>query len=372
MLITQTCIYSVILFLLLSGSVSADEQELRALMNMSFSELSNVEIKLTNLKRTKLENSPASITLITRQQIELTPARNILDLLETYVPGLSFYNGQTSGPEIRIRGLGQRNFNTLLLINGRQVNQKSYQGSMVELRNWDISDIERIEVVRGPGSVTYGAGAISGVINLITRNAESIDGVRVGIDYNDIYQGKGLQFSYGNQWNDSSFFFHGSVQHTDGVEDPKIFQSLRNGQIGYKGDTTVFSGNDGNPVQNYYGDFDSRPQLKLFADYNLDEEWRFWSRYTNSGQTNAATQRLSLGSFQDFRTFEDRHFIATVENNHTVNSDFSISSIFSFDSEEYQEFRASNADISHLHELNRRYNFSENELFLRSIVTYQQ
>jgi len=368
----HTCISYVVLFFLVPASVSARDLGLKALSNLSLAELLNVEIRLTNLKTVNLEDSPASVTLITRQQIELTPARNILDLLETYVPGLSFYNGQTSGPEIRIRGLGQRNFNTLLLINGRQVNQKSYQGSMVELRNWDMSDIERIEVVRGPGSVTQGAGAISGVINIITRTAESMNGVRIGVDYNDKYQSKGLQFSYGKQWAESKFSFHASIQDSDGVKNPKIFQSLRNGQIGYKGDSTVFSGNDGNPVQSYYGDFDSDPQIKLHADYSLNDDWRFWVRYTNSGQKIASTQRLSLGRFQDFRTFENRHFIATVENSHTLNSDISISSTLSFDSEEYQEFRANNANVSHLDELNRRYNFSENEVFLRSILTYQQ
>ena len=192
MLRVQSHFCSVLLFFLLPGIVSADEQELRALMNLSLGELTDIEIRLTNLKNTKLENSPASVTVITRQQIEHTPARNILDLLETYVPGLSFYNGQTSGPEIRIRGLGQRNLNTLLMINGRQVNQKSYQGSSVEIRNWDISDIERIEVVRGPGSVTHGVGAIAGVINIVTRDAESMSGVRVGLNYNAEYQSKGF------------------------------------------------------------------------------------------------------------------------------------------------------------------------------------
>ncbi len=109
---------------------------------LSLQDLSELKVRTATLSPSALADTPSSITIITREQIEHTPARNILDLLETYVPGLSVFESNAGG-DIRIRGMGQRNYKTVLLINGRPVNQKAQHGSIVELNNWDMTDIER-------------------------------------------------------------------------------------------------------------------------------------------------------------------------------------------------------------------------------------
>jgi len=142
---------------------------------MSLEELLSEDITLATLSGMELSKVPAAITIITREDIEKTPARHILDLIEVYVPGVMLRNSYSGPQRLKIRGLGSRGYKTILLVNGRPVNQKAFNGSTVEITNWDMNDIERIEVVRGPGSVTYGPGAIAGIINIITQQGGSLD-----------------------------------------------------------------------------------------------------------------------------------------------------------------------------------------------------
>ncbi|MCD4763264.1 MAG: TonB-dependent receptor plug domain-containing protein [Desulfobacterales bacterium] len=161
-------------------------------MTMSLEELLAVDVSLATLTGMELSKIPAAITIITREDIEKTPARHILDLIEVYVPGAMIRNHHSGPQTLKIRGQGERNYKTILLVNGRPVNQKAFNGSTVEITNWDMNDIERVEVVRGPGSVTYGPGAIAGVINIITKQAGSLDGFKAGVEYNEGYDSKGV------------------------------------------------------------------------------------------------------------------------------------------------------------------------------------
>jgi len=152
--------------------------------SMSLKELLSEDVSIASLISLKLSKIPAAITIITREDIEMTPAMNILDLIEVYVPGAMMLNNYAGPPTLKLRGIGQRNYKTILLVNGRPVNQKTFNGSTAEITNWDMNDIEHIEVVRGPSSVTYGPGAIAGVINIITKNAGSMEGFKTGVEYN--------------------------------------------------------------------------------------------------------------------------------------------------------------------------------------------
>ena len=104
--------------------------------------------------------NPASITVISSEDIRLTPARNINDLIEIYVPG-AFYTTHNEGSHMGIRGImSDRNVKFLLLVNGRNLNQKGHSGIRSELDHWDMSVIKHIEVIRGPGSVISCHGSI--------------------------------------------------------------------------------------------------------------------------------------------------------------------------------------------------------------------
>ncbi len=117
---------------------------LEEILEMSLEELMGVTVAIGGITRMDLFGVPASVTVISSEDIEMTPARNIADLLEAYVPGLMLFFQKDLGQSIRMRGLGTRNYKTLLLVNGRPVNQKGWLGSVTEL------GAERHRPYRGP------------------------------------------------------------------------------------------------------------------------------------------------------------------------------------------------------------------------------
>ncbi len=114
---------------------------------------------------TELRQIGQSLTLITAEDIEAQGARDVLQILET-VPGFNVarsgsFGGQSS---VFVRG-GESDFN-LVLIDGVQVNQP---GGFFDFADLTTTNIERIEIVRGPSSVLYGADAMTSTIHIITR-----------------------------------------------------------------------------------------------------------------------------------------------------------------------------------------------------------
>ncbi|NQU08768.1 MAG: TonB-dependent receptor [Candidatus Abyssubacteria bacterium] len=134
----------------------------------------------TVISATKLEQpiteSPSSISVITAEDIRRSGATNIADLLRR-VPGLDVLRVTPSDAQISARGFNESNNNDMLLLIDGRSSYVDFFGIVV----WDdlpivLEEIERIEIIRGPGSALYGANAFSGVINLITKTPEQAMG----------------------------------------------------------------------------------------------------------------------------------------------------------------------------------------------------
>ena len=126
--------------------------------------------------------APSVATVITAEQISMMGANSIYDVLET-VTGIhiSPSNLDRMKPNFSIRGIHTaENPQTLLLVNGERTTYE-YNGSRWQKFDVGINLIERIEVIRGPGSAIYGADAFSGVINIITKGVNSISGTDFGV-----------------------------------------------------------------------------------------------------------------------------------------------------------------------------------------------
>ena len=126
------------------------------------------EVESASKHRQSIFWSPSAITVLTREDIQASGAVNIPDLLRR-VPGFDIYEMKPSFPIVGARALTDHSNNLLLvLVDGRE--------AMVELVGWpiwaaftvDLEEIERIEVIRGPGSTLYGANAFAGVVNITT------------------------------------------------------------------------------------------------------------------------------------------------------------------------------------------------------------
>ncbi len=129
-----------------------------------------------------LRRAPSTATVITAQDIAAMGATDLAQVLES-VPGLhvSVYN-QAQFPVYSFRGI-QRGFNSqvLLLINGTPINN-AFTGNRGQASGaFPLENVQRIEVIRGPGSAVYGADAYSGVINVITKTSADLAGLTGGV-----------------------------------------------------------------------------------------------------------------------------------------------------------------------------------------------
>jgi iron complex outermembrane receptor protein len=162
-----------LLLLLLSGTASAQQQDLTQL---SLEDLMNTKVTSVSKKEQSLSRTAAAIFVISAEDIRRSGATSIPDLLRI-VPGLDVAQINANSWAISARGFNHQFSDKLLvLIDGRTVYTPLFGGV-----NWDTSevpleDIERIEVIRGPGATVWGANAVNGVINVITKSSAETQG----------------------------------------------------------------------------------------------------------------------------------------------------------------------------------------------------
>ncbi len=144
-----------------------------------------------------------SVSVITAEDIKRAGSvKGVADLLETTVPGLRVRNDGSQGLD-RISMRGEDAFRTLVMVNGQRITeQKSMSGAPILI---DPSQVERIEVIRGPASVLYGSDAIGGAVNIITKKgADKPVSATVSAGYDGSADGKSGSASISgssNGWN---------------------------------------------------------------------------------------------------------------------------------------------------------------------------
>ena len=153
------------------------------LWDLSLRELSMVEVAtVATGTRTPVHKSASMITVITADQIAAMGATDLDEIIET-VPGIHITRSdQTYFPKYVFRGITSKfNPEVLLMFNGVPI-KTSFAGNRSNVwAGMPVKSIQRIEVIRGPGSAVYGADAFSGVINIITKTAADIDTGKAGL-----------------------------------------------------------------------------------------------------------------------------------------------------------------------------------------------
>jgi iron complex outermembrane receptor protein len=147
------------------------------LTTTSIEDLMNMEVTSVSKKEQMLSQVAAAIFVITQEEIRRSGATNIPDLLRL-VPGLDVAQINGSTWAISARGFNLQFANKLLvLIDGRAVYSPLFGGVNWDTQDVPLEDIERIEVIRGPGGAVWGANAVNGVINIITKKAADTPGM---------------------------------------------------------------------------------------------------------------------------------------------------------------------------------------------------
>lgn len=144
---------------------------------LSIEELLNVEVTSVTRRAQRLSDSAAAVHVMTRADIRRSGATNIPDVLRL-VPGVQVARIDSNKWAVSIRGFNSRFANKLLvLVDGRTAYSPLYSGVYWEALDMPLEEIERIEVIRGPGGTMWGVNAVNGVINIITAHAREGQGL---------------------------------------------------------------------------------------------------------------------------------------------------------------------------------------------------
>lgn len=172
---------------------------------LSLKELLNIEVTTVSRKETTVGQSPAAIFVITQEMIRRSGATTIPELFRM-VPGMDVARIDSHRWAVSIRGFNQEFANKLLVLSdGRAVYTPLTSGVFWEMQDTVLEDIERIEVVRGPSAALWGANAVNGVINIISKSAKDTQGLLVSGGYGSENPGFG-SVRYGGKLAEDVFY----------------------------------------------------------------------------------------------------------------------------------------------------------------------
>lgn len=205
------------------------------LTELSIEDLMNIEVTTVARKSERLADAAAAVFVITSEDIQRSGATTIPDLLRM-VPGLQVARMDANKWAVSARGFNGRIANKLLvLMDGRSVYTPFYSGVFWDFQDTLLNDIDRIEVIRGPGAALWGANAVNGVINIITKHSRDTQGMLVSMGTGT----EELNMSaarYGGQFSSEGYyrayvkgFERDNATDTDGETTHDAWSSIRGG-----------------------------------------------------------------------------------------------------------------------------------------------
>ena len=222
-------------------STQQDQKTTGRLTQVTLEELGQIEVTTASKEPVKVSRTPAAIYVITQEDIRRSGATSIPEALRL-APGVEVARVDSNTWSIGVRGFSSAlSRDVLVLIDGRTVYTPLYAGVYWQVQDTVLEDVERIEVIRGPGGTIWGANAVNAVINIITKNAKDTRGMLVSTGGGNIDQGF-VNLRYGGG-NDKSFnyriygkaFNEGPEFHPNGSS----FDSWRMGQTGFRTDVDL-------------------------------------------------------------------------------------------------------------------------------------
>lgn len=202
---------------------------------LSPEELFGAEVISASRSPQSVWEAPAAIYVVTAADIQRSGATTIAEALRL-VPGVQVARTNTSGWAVSVRGFNSALANKLLvLIDGRESYDPLFSGVYWDVQDTALEDIERIEVIRGPGATLWGANAVNGVINIITRRAADTQGMLVSAAAGDTERAS-VTARYGGsagenvQWRVYGRAFDRAAQNSlAGGDDNSAWQAWRGG-----------------------------------------------------------------------------------------------------------------------------------------------
>lgn len=230
--------------LLAATSAAAQQPPGGALRDLSLEQLGGLEVTTVSKQPEAVWRSAAAVVVLTQEDIRRSGATSLPDLLRL-IPGVQVSQLDSDHWAVGVRGLASAFSKSLLvLIDGRSVYTPLFGGVFWQVQDTMIQDIERIEVIRGPGGTIWGANAVNGVINVVTRSSKDTTGALVSIGGGNVDQGE-VSFRFGGTHGDSlsyRIYGKGFARDAEHHTDPHVFDDWNMGQAGFRVDATRHEG----------------------------------------------------------------------------------------------------------------------------------
>ena len=245
--------------------------------------------------------APSSITVISSDEIKRYGHRTLADVLRS-VPGFHVsYDRNYAFLGARGVSLGDFNSRILLLVDGHRVNNNLTDGAFFDTAFLlDLDLVDRVEIIRGPGSVLYGNNAFFGVINVITRQGKQVNGAEVSGEYGSFDAWKG-RVSVGKQFtNGVQFLVSGTWHESQGAD--RLFYKEFNTPAQNHGMARRM---DGDSFQSFFGSVSYR-------DFSLEGGFSTREKANPTGQFSVSSPDSLISTFNDprLRTTDERSYAA--------------------------------------------------------------
>lgn len=190
----QALLYALVCCFLFTGTLpsrasSVPEDSGNPLKELSLQQLGDVEVTTVSKTPEQVWKTPAAIFVITQDDIQRSGVTSLPDALRL-APGVEVAQIDSSKWSVGIRGFGSRlNRDVLVLIDGRTVYTTLLAGTYWEVQNVVLADVDRIEIIRGPGGTIWGPNAVNGVINIITKSSKDTRGELLNVGGGSVDEG---------------------------------------------------------------------------------------------------------------------------------------------------------------------------------------
>ncbi len=208
--------------------------------DLSIEELANIDVTSVSRRPERLQDAPASVFVITAEDIRRSGARNLVEAL-SLAPNLQVARSSNANYFISARGMnGTSNSpanKLLVMIDGRSVYSPLFSGMFWDEPDVMLEDVERIEVISGPGGTLWGVNAVNGVINITTRHARDTRGDLLVLRADD--NGAQAAFRHGGAMDNGAWRAYGKVfglGHSELASGRAIDDDWTQGQVGWRGD----------------------------------------------------------------------------------------------------------------------------------------
>jgi iron complex outermembrane recepter protein len=289
-------------------SAQTDPKPGQRLTQVSLEDLGQIEVTTASKVPVKATRTPAAIYVITQEDIRRSGATSIPEALRL-APGVEVARVDSNTWSLGVRGFESTlSRSVLVLIDGRSVYTPLFAGVYWQVQDTLLQDIERIEVIRGPGGTIWGANAVNAVINIITKRAQETHGTLISTGGGNLDQGF-VNFRYGTG-NSKGFNYriYGKA-FTRGPEfhpDHKQFDDWRMGQTGFRTDWDAHN-RDRLTLQGdvYYGDAGQRVGITNYSPQfmtNVEQN----AELSGGNLLGRWERELRSGSNVQLQTYYDR------------------------------------------------------------------